>query len=224
QSTINPNMPLRDLFYLACVYSCLTREENLFGETLIRIPEPRFVTFYNGVRKVPEREIQRLSDAYINPSDDPDLELKVTVLNINEGFNEELMEKCQTLQDYMVLVSRIRHYNQEMPLASAVETAVNECIRDDILADFLKKNRSEVIRVGIFEYDEEKHMQQVRAEGREEGRQEGREEGLAQGADLKLIALIQCKLSKHQSVEQIAEALEESPEYIQELIQKIDIC
>ncbi|MCD8157102.1 MAG: hypothetical protein LUD53_06695, partial [Clostridiales bacterium] len=89
-----------------------------------------------------------------------------------------------------------------------------------------KKNRSEVIRVGIFEYDEEKHMQQVKAagrkEGREEGRQEGSEEGLAQGAELKLIAQIQCKLAKHQSVEQIADALEESLKHIQELIQKIN--
>ncbi|MCD8218149.1 MAG: hypothetical protein LUD01_08935 [Clostridiales bacterium] len=75
QSSINPNMPLRDLFYMSCVYSCLVRDENLFGEKQIKIPEPRFAVFYNGTAKAPEKAIQCLSDSYMNPSECPDLEL-----------------------------------------------------------------------------------------------------------------------------------------------------
>ncbi len=234
QSSINPNMPLRDLFYLACVYSCLVRDESLFSERQIKIPEPKFVVFYNGVREAAERDIQRLSDAYINPSADPDLELKVTVLNINEGYNPELMGKCRTLQEYMILVSRIRQYSKSLPLANAVEKAVNECIRENILADFLRKNKSEVIRVGIFEYDEEKHMQQIREEGqqegreegRAEGREEGRAEGLAQGRKegreegrlSKLADQINHLREKGLSVENIADILVESPEQIRQIM------
>lgn len=127
--------------------------------------------------------------------------LKVTVLNINEGYNSDLMEKCRTLQEYMILVSRIRHYSETLPLASAVEAAVNECIRENILADFLRRNRSEVIRVGIFEYDEEKHMRQIREEGRVS----------------KLMELISYHRARGLSTEEIADILMETPERIREL-------
>ncbi len=40
----------------------------------------------------------------------------------------------------------------------AVERAITECINEGILADFLRKNRAEVKRVSIYEYDYEKHM------------------------------------------------------------------
>lgn len=33
-----------------------------------------------------------------------------------------------------------------------------------------RKNRAEVLRVSIFEYDEEEHMRQEREESRQEGR------------------------------------------------------
>lgn len=60
-----------------------------------------------------------------------------------------------------------------------MERAITECIREDILADFLRKNRAEAKKVSIYEYDEERHMRFVREEGLEEGRKEGRKEGRA---------------------------------------------
>ena len=127
----------------------------------------------------------RLSDAYENPVDEPDLELKVTMLNINAGHNEELMNSCHVLQEYARYVARVRKYVAEMPLDEAVERAVTECIREGILAEFLKKNRAEVVKVSIFEYDKEKEEKKLRkAEyeyGREQGREEGREEGRIEG-------------------------------------------
>ena len=80
-------------------------------------------------------------------------------------------------------MAQVRAYAEEMPLSEAVEKAVDDCIKNNILADFLAKNRAEAIAVSIFEYDEEKHIKSERKEWREIGYREGREEGLAAGLE-----------------------------------------
>ena len=87
QSTYNPNMPLRFLLYLADVYSGLITKRNLYSKTIIPLPEPRFLVFYNGTEDQPDSETLRLSDAYIEKSADMDLDLRVQMLNINIGHN-----------------------------------------------------------------------------------------------------------------------------------------
>lgn len=169
QSTPNPNMPLRDLEYVADLYSMLTDKDNIYASTLIKLPTPQFVVFYNGVLEQPERQILKLSDAYEISDAEVNLELKVLVLNINEGYNRELLESCKTLKDYMQYVEKVRTYGKTMKLENAVEKAICECIQDDILADFLRKNRTEAKKVSIYEYDEEKHMRQLFAEGKAAG-------------------------------------------------------
>lgn len=48
QSTINPNMPLRDLFYISSEYNGLVDKKSLYSSTVQKIPAPNFVVFYNG--------------------------------------------------------------------------------------------------------------------------------------------------------------------------------
>ena len=122
----NPNLPLRNLFYVANIYSGLTQAENLYGTKLVKIPEPVFVVFYNGKEKMPERSVLRLSDAYAQPSEDAALELKTLVLNINPGYNEELMKNCKKLWDYSIFANKIRKYNEILPLSQAVEKAIED--------------------------------------------------------------------------------------------------
>ncbi len=172
QSTINLNIPLRDLFYVSKQLSVLTRNENLYGRKMIKIPEPKFVVFYNGVEPMEESVVLKLSDMYEQAAGEPELELKVQVLNINEGFNEELKSHCQTLKEYMIYVNKIREYQGKMPFAEAVNRAVDECIREGALADFLSRNKSEVVAMSIFEYDEEKHMRLERRDAKAEGKAE----------------------------------------------------
>ena len=181
QSTENPNMSLRNLFYISDIYAGLTREANLFSSRKIQLPEPKAVVFYNGAKELPERQELRLSDSYTKASGDPALELKTLVLNINKGNNLELMEKSRTLREYMEYVDRVRTYSREMSFEEAVEKAVSTCIEEGILADFLLENRTEVMNVSIYEYDEAKHIALERQEAREEGRSEGRAEGRAEG-------------------------------------------
>lgn len=185
QSTCNPNMPLRDLLYVSRVLQNRIRNENLYSKSLVRIPAPRFVVFYNGTDVQPKQQTLCLSDAFEKRQEEPSLELSVTVYNINPGYNRELLEACRLLREYAQYVEHVRSYTEELPLSEAVEKAVDDCIRNGILNEFLSRNRAEAIEVSIFEYDEEKHMRSERKEwreiGREEGRSEGREEGRAEG-------------------------------------------
>ena len=77
--------------------------------------------------------------------------------NINKGKNKQLMDACKTLKDYAEYTSRVRDYAREMEIEEAVERAITECIREGILADFLKKNRAEAKKMSIYEYDEVKN-------------------------------------------------------------------
>lgn len=215
QSTNNPNMPLRNLFYVADIYSKLTAKANLYGSRLVKIPEPKFVVFYNGTDELPERSELRLSDAFEKKSESMDLELKVLVLNINPGYNEELMEKCKSLRDYMIFVSRIREYSQYMALNKAVEISIQTCIDEDILAEFLRKNRAEVLKVSIYEYNEALHIQQERETAREDGLQQG----LQRGALLERIGKIRRKSEKGLAAEDIADMLEEESDFVERVLQ-----
>ncbi len=242
QSTDNPNMPLRDLFYVADIYSKMTAKDNLYGSKLVKIPEPKFVIFYNGTDELPERSELRLSDAYQTKSETVDLELKVLVLNINPGCNEKLMEKCKTLKDYMVFVSRIREYSQYMSLGEAVELSIKTCIEEDILAEFLRKNRAEVLKVSIYEYNEALHIRQEREAAKEDGFQEGRQEGLQQGLQeglqqglqeglqqglksgvIERINKIQKKVEKGLAAEDIADMLEEELSFVDGIMQMLKV-
>lgn len=122
----------------------------------------------------------KLSDAFEKKVPSPELEVKVTMLNINLGKNRELMEKCRTLREYCMFVERIRGYAKEMEISEAVERAVTECIREDILADFLSAQRAEVIAMSIFEYNKEEEMKKIRADEFSIGKDAGKAEGKAE--------------------------------------------
>lgn len=143
QSTVNKNMPLRFLQYVSAEYEKLIVSEDLHKRTLVKIPAPHFITFYNGTEKCTERQELCLSAAYEVEEEDTELELRVQVLNINEGFNEGLKEACLTLGEYMQYVDKVRTYKKDMPLDRAVDRAVNECIEQGILRDFRKIWRNE---------------------------------------------------------------------------------
>ncbi len=173
QSTCNPNMPLRDLLYVTRVLQNRIIDKNLYSRSLVRIPAPRFIVFYNGTDLQPEKQILLLSDAFEKKQEPPALELTVVIYNINFGHNQELLESCHLLKEYAQYVAQVRTYAKEADFPKAVEQAVAYCIRNGILTDFLTKNRAEVIAVSIFEYDEEKHMKNEREEWREIGLKEG---------------------------------------------------
>ena len=181
QSTYNPNMPLRDLFYISNEYQKLLDKKSLYSSSLQKIPAPNFIELYNGTHTLSDFSEHRLSSAFENLSGEPKLELIVTVLNINEGHNALLMEHCQTLKEYSQYVAKVRKYAAGVPLDQAVEYAVDECIKENILADFLRKNRAEVISMSIFEYDKEEEEKKLRKAEYEAGVEAGEKSGIQKG-------------------------------------------
>ena len=216
QSTYNPNMPLRDLFYISSEYQKLVDKKSLYSSVLQKIPAPQFIVFYNGTEKEKDSWVNHLSEAFENLSGAPKLELEVLTININEGHNSELMEQCQTLREYAQYVACVRRYAKEFELNEAVKLAVDECIRNNILSEFLRANKSEVIAMSIFEYDKEEEERKLRkaeyeagvAAGMKDGIKAGVADGISKGKILAkkedTIALSKLGLP----VEQIASALQ----------------
>ena len=146
-STVCLDYPLRSLLYLAREYEVILeqRNENILKYGLVKIPTPACIVLYNGMEKRPEVEILKLSDAFENQEVEPCLELFVKVLNINDGMNENVLNGCKTLKDYVILISKIReNYNEIGDLAKAIHKAVDYCIEADHLRSFLIRNRAEV--------------------------------------------------------------------------------
>ena len=183
QSTVNPNMPLRNLFYVSDLLQKYIYEEgiDIYSRKQIKIPTPKFVVFYNGDQEQPERKEIRLSKAFSANTGETNMELVVLQININKGQNEELKAACKTLQEYAEFTERAREHRKEMELEDAIRTTIDECIRDGILKDFLLKNKAEVYHMCLYEFDVELHERVLREEEREEGRLEGIREGRLAG-------------------------------------------
>ena len=156
QSTWNPNMPLRDLLYIARLMEKSVNKKSLYQSEMIKIPAPHFVVFYNGKEKKPEDTTIKLSDAFLQKEEEPELELKVRYLNINQGCNQELMKRCRTLREYSEFVARIRKYTDgKTAIEEAVDRAVPEYVKKriseekdiEILSAWLK----EAVRAGSLE-------------------------------------------------------------------------
>lgn len=181
QSTWNENMPLRGLFYFSDVLRQYVEENelNLYREKRISLPLPKYIVFYNGEDRQFEQEELYLSDSFPEEMrEQSSLECKVTVLNINKGHNETLMAKSKRISDYAYFVQAVRdNIRQEYPIREAVDMAVEECIRQDILSDVLRKERAEVIDLFMTTYDAELHKKAIE----EDAREAGWEKGLAEG-------------------------------------------
>lgn len=204
QSTFTPNLPLRFLLYITDLYSNMIKDRNLYGSKAVKIPTPRFVVFYNGKGKQPDRKELKLSESFEVFEEEPWLELKAVMLNINKGHNHKLLDSCKTLNDYTEYVSRVRRYAEVMPIEEAVERSVNECISEGILEEFLSKNRAEAKKVSIYEYNEEKLYRDFKEEGWEAGRLEGLSEGEKVGE--RAFALLTEKLLKDSRTEDLMKA------------------
>ena len=185
QSTVCPNMPLRSLIYVANHLEKRIKQQrlNLFGHTLVKIPTPKFIVFYNGKENQPEKYEYKLSDCFEKETDNPQLELKCIVYNINKGNNAELLNRCVFLKDYMIFIDYVRYYYDEknLSLGDSIEYAINRCIDEDVLKDFLINHREEVAKVTNLDFTFERQIELEREEAENKGLLRGREEGISLG-------------------------------------------
>ncbi len=172
QSTYNPNMPLRGFLYFADLYRQLIKDnERIYSKNIVKNPAPKYIVFYNGDRKDMPEQVKELylSDAFDMEVELGKFEWTATMVNINNGMNLELLTKCKALGGYVTFVDKVRNYNKSMPLTDAVDQAVDECVEDGVLEEFLNKHRKEVRNMVLTEFDEEKFLKMVREEERATG-------------------------------------------------------
>ena len=193
QSTLNPNMPVRFLIYLAQEYQLLVEstDRSLYGSELIPLPTPQCVVFYNGTADTPDEYELRLSSAFSNQNVEPAVEVVVNVININYGHNEHLMQGCGLLSQYAQFVATTREYaNNYDNREEAMNAAIEYCIGHGILEDILRKHRSQVLGSLLEEFDEKKYARTLREEGREAGYEAGLERGIEQEKFRLLVKLV----------------------------------
>ena len=180
QSTINPNMPLRCLEYIGRLYETLFESKEKYSRKLLNIPTPEFYVFYNGEESYPSDKTLKLSEAFIENTTQANLELTVKVININRQNRHPVLENCQTIQEYSIFVETVRKWKEIDP-QNGFEKAVEECIENNILREYLKRKTKEVINMLLAEYDYETDIAVQRAEEREIAFAEGIERGIERG-------------------------------------------
>ncbi|MGI5097400.1 Rpn family recombination-promoting nuclease/putative transposase [Treponema socranskii] len=195
QSTINANMPLRFLQYAARLYELIQNPRDRYLRRLKKIPTPEFYVFYNGEEDYPETATLRLSDAFMTMPEKSALELVVSVTNINYNRGSEILHTCKPLKEYTLFVEAVRRHTK-LDSENGFQNAIKECIRNDILREYLQRKSKEVMNMLIAEYDYDVDIAVQREEEREIALQEGLSEGsyLAKLETAKLMKQAHCKL------------------------------
>jgi predicted transposase/invertase (TIGR01784 family) len=198
QSTINPNMALRLLLYIARVLEKRINSRALYSKRPVSIPRPEFFVLYNGKDPFPETAVYKLSDLFEKPQglglpekNNPLLELEVKVLNINVGKNEDIQKRCEKLAEYSIFTAKIHAFWEELgSLEAGVKEAIKYCSRHGILREYLEKHGSEVLNMILTEWNTEDAIAFAREEGREEGCEKIARTALAEGVPIELISKI----------------------------------
>ena len=214
QSTYNPNMPLRSLIYFASYLKKIVGKRDLYSPRTILIPTPHFAVFYNGLNDRPAKEVIRLSASYEKPTDQPELELVCTVYNINPGKDQGLLNMCTVLEEYTQFVEAVRRFDGDDPEVS-VKKAIDYCISNHILEDFLRKRWTEVLKAMTIDMTFERREELFRQEEREIGRAEG----LVRGRDEAVINSIKSIMktmnyTAEKAMETLSIAEEDRPRYL----------
>ena len=221
QSTYNPNMPLRGLFYITDLYKNIVHTQSLFSSRLLKIPTPKYIIFYNGTKETEDYKELRLSDAFENCEEAGDIEVIAHMYNINAGHNEEIMSKCKKLQEYATFIEEIRLFQaQGLNPESAMKKAIDSCIEKDVLSDFLSKERRLIMGSILAEFDEKEYEKVIREDGYLEGREDGMEAGIVTGIRALIEMARECGLSDETLVVKLMDKFKISKDKAEEYIKQ----
>ena len=171
QSTVNPNMPLRGLMYFSQLYQKYLGKKNkqLYGSSIVKIPSPKFIVFYNGTAKQEDIIKYRLSDAFEKTAENGEFEWTATVINVNTDHNLALQKKCKALYDYSSFVTNVRKRIAGGQTADeAIRDAVDDAINNKLLDGLFEEQKQEIMGMILTEFNKEEYERVIRAEGAEE--------------------------------------------------------
>lgn len=201
QSTLSPNLALRFLVYIARQYEKLFFTREIYSSKRVKVPTPEFYVFYDGKHDAPLEQKINLSDSFITKCDKLSLEMAVKIINVNFEKGAQLLKECRTMAQYSQFIYLVREKCRQFgDIETAIRVSVKECIRNDILKDFLQKNGGDVVSF-LFEALTKEEMEEL---SREYGYEEGRSEGEAAFAELSR------KLLQQNRVEDLLKATEDT--------------
>lgn len=208
QSTMNGNMPLRDLLYVSRTYEKIVPVRERYKKETYKIPRPEFFVFYNGQYDEKVESVQKLSDAYLDSEEDDNvsLELVVKVININTRAGSELLRKCKVLEEYSKFVEKVREY-KNAGVDDYMKSAITYCIKNHILEEYLSRKGSEVVNFLCAEYDYEMDLQVHEEEAYEKGLSVGLEQGMNQGRQQIMITVIKEGIKDKKKEKEVLEQL-----------------
>ena len=230
QSTINKNMALRLYMYSARVYEKITKQKPLYKRKQVKIPVPQFIVLYNGNEPFPEHEVQKLSDSFIVEQENPQLELKVNIYNINYEVNAEIVQKSKSLNEYSHFIGKIKENLADgLVLEEAIQNAIEYGINHDIMKEFLEQNGTEVANMLLSGWNMDEALAVSKEEGFEDGYEAGERHGMmrgmaagkAEGAAQERAQNIRA-LKDVLSPEKIAETFNVTKEYVLEVLDSDD--
>jgi predicted transposase/invertase (TIGR01784 family) len=179
QSTINPNMPLRLLMYIARTYEKLIERKYIYREAIIEIPTPEIIVLYNGEQEYELETILKLSDVFKVKQERYCLDLEVKVININYGKHNGILKECETLSQYSYFIDRIRSFIKlGCSRDEAIQKSIETCINENILREFLTEHATEVCNMLYAEYDIEEALKAKEEDGLLKGKQEAKIEAV----------------------------------------------
>ncbi len=204
QSTINGNMPLRCLSYIERLYGQLVKIEERYKKDAVKIPTPEFYVFYNGREDYPARKTLKLSDAFKQKNKKIKLEIIVEVININLDKKNKILDRCTPLRQYSQFIESVRKHIAKNP-EYGFEKAIEQCIANGILSDYLERKGKEVRNMLTAEYDYEMDIAVQREEAWELGMEKGKLEGMQEGMHKKQENIVLNMVSKGFDMQTIAE-------------------
>ena len=183
QSTVNENMPFRCLEYVVALYQAEMKARDKFSQTPMMLLAPEFYVIYNGTSAYPAMKELKLSSLFKDSEKTPQLELKVTVININHPDNKDFLDKCNFLKGYGKLERKVRRY-RELYGERGYIIAIEECIKEDMeLVEYLKRKMREVSQMFSAEYSYELEREASKEDGIREGMKRGMERGIERGRE-----------------------------------------
>ena len=196
QSTINNNMPLRQLEYISRTFEKLVSAAELYGRSNVKIPVPEFYVVYTGTKRWNASRLC-LSDSFESSAPENSLELvvKIVKMEYNREENDEtsdILERSEKLFGYSTLLKYIKIYqSQGYDLKDAVDTAVRRCIDEGILREFLECNSPEVKNM-LFNQITSEEFAEIRAkEAAKESYDKGMKVGIDKGMKVGIASLIE---------------------------------
>jgi hypothetical protein len=159
QTSVNENMLFRCLCYVSEILNKLLIDKNkLYRKPLITFPSPKFVVLYDGDDKEPLEREMRLSDAFWGNTHS--MELIVASYNINHALNQKILQKCLYLNDYSILVSKVKEVMAAgLTRKNAISNAVKFCLKNNVMQGYLEFHSEEVFNMLELQWDRETALQ-----------------------------------------------------------------